>query len=244
MMKSNFTRPGVDASVRLSRMVSPNSTIWSQIFQNYQFCLKEKGSEALIELEDQCNQISDKWQNMDVPYCSFDDLVHIIEWKFSRGKPRPLWKLIRSNNNDAVVKASTAAFKKISDDDDIKGAIDDLIVLRGIGIAAASAILSLYKPDLVVFMDDEVIECLYDGKRVYTMTVFNQINSKCQEFSAVLGSNWNPRKVGLALWTAARLSVSNSNMVDLSKITTDFKTEKGEQISVDEQTSRKRRRKK
>jgi hypothetical protein len=242
MPKSNLTRPGVDASVRLSRMVSPNSTVWSEIFQNYQFCLKEKGSQVLIELEEQCNQISDKWQSMDVPYCSFDDLVYIIKWKFSRGKPRPLWKLIRSNNNDSVINASTAAFKKIDDDDDVKGAIDDLIVLRGIGVAAASAILCLYRPDLVVFMDDEVIECLYDGKRVYTMAVFNQINSKCQEFSVVLGNNWNPRKVGLALWTAARLSVSKSNMVDLTKITTDFKTEIGEQISVEEQTSRKRRR--
>jgi hypothetical protein len=194
-----------------------------------------------MKLDEQCNQISEKWKSMDIPYCTFDDLVLIIEWKFKRGKPRPLWKLIRSNDNDSVINASRSAFKKMNNDD-VKGAIDDLIVLRGIGIAASSAILSLYRPDLVVFMDDEVIECLYDGKREYTMKVFNIINSKCQEYSTVLGNSWNPRKVGLTLWTAARLSISKSNKPDPTIITTDVKTEKGEHVSKEEKKSIKRRR--
>jgi hypothetical protein len=242
MVKSNFTRPGVDAAVRLSKMVTQNSTVWSDILQNYEFCLEEKGSKVLMKLDEQCNQISKKWHAMDTPYCTFDDLVHIIEWKFKRGKPRPLWKLIRSNKNDTVMNASTSAFKKMNDDDVI-GAIDDLLVLRGVGIAASSAILSLYRPDMVVFMDDEVIECLYDGKREYTMKVFNQINSKCQTFSDILGNNWNPRKVGLTLWTAARLSVSKSKTSKRDPTTVDAKAEdKGEHFSKEEQALIKRRR--
>lgn len=217
MPNTNFTRPGVAAAVRLCKMTGQNSTVWESILNEYEFCLEEKGSKALLDLDRKCNEIADNWRTMDNPYCTFDDLTTVVEWKFKKGKPRPLWKLIRSNSTHDVEKASTAAFKAVDTmGNAIQSAIDELTVLRGIGVAAASAILSFYRPDKFTFMDDEVIECLYDGKREYTMKIYHDINNKCHKLSLTLGGDWTPRKIGQALWTAARLSISKSDKADLT----------------------------
>lgn len=221
MPKTSFTRPGVDAAVSLYKTSDQNSSVWECILNEYEFCLKEKGTTILLDLDRKCNAIAEKWHNMENPYCTFDDLTTIIEWKFKKGKPRPLWKLIKSNSNDAVEKASAIAFKKIdTSGGDIQAAINELAILRGVGVATASAILSLYRPDRLVFMDDEVIECLYDGKREYTMKIYHDINNKCLQLSETLGDGWTPRKIGQALWTAARLSASKLKKSDLVNLMT------------------------
>ncbi|KAL7552611.1 hypothetical protein ACHAWF_015858 [Thalassiosira exigua] len=73
---------------------------------------------------------------------------------------------------------------------------------------------------MFAFMDDEVIECLYDGKRGYTLKIYAEVNDRCREIAAALNeagngkggeggdasSRWTPCRVGKALWTAATLS--------------------------------------
>ena len=98
------------------------------------------------------------------------------------------------------------------------------------GPATASAILCLYRPDAFAFMDDEVIECLYDGKRGYTLKIYAAVNDRCGEIAAELneaptgGGNevdgeagsssekkekWTSFRVGKALWTVATMSAAS-----------------------------------
>lgn len=155
------------------------------------------------------------------------ELYQVVEWKFAKGKPRhALWKFLKANTEQTVKSCSRRAFAKVrhpssvntnNDDndededdiddegDDIKSAINELTNLKGVGPATASAILSLYRPDLFAFMDDEIIECLYLSKRGYTLKIYLEVNSKCREIARTLGRGWNGRRVGRALWTAAQL---------------------------------------
>ena len=53
-----------------------------------------------------------------------------MKWKLGRGKFRPrLQQLAESNPPQRVVDASVAAFKKL-DVDDLKGAVEDLCILK------------------------------------------------------------------------------------------------------------------
>jgi hypothetical protein len=195
--------------------------------------LHEKNGIELQSLDEACEKLGTSWRKWDgtrtstptpTPYCTCEELSTVIKWKFSKGKPRPLWKLIHSNSEESVKNASFKSFSVLSDvheddfkrvngselDSKLKEAIEEFSVLKGIGPASATAFLSLYRPDLCIFMDDEVIECLYPGKRAYSVKIYLDINAKCRELAAGLGEGWNTRRVGRALWTAARLSLCES----------------------------------
>jgi Holliday junction resolvasome RuvABC DNA-binding subunit len=87
--------------------------------------------------------------------------------------------------------------------------MDELCNLKGVGPATASAILSVFHPNLFVFMDDELIEALYDGKRGYTFKIYEVVNEKCEEICKKLNQEsekvWNRCEVGKVLWTVAAL---------------------------------------
>ncbi len=157
---------------------------------------------------------------------SCEELFQIMKWKFSKGKSRPLWKYLNSNSEESVQKHSKASFliasqpvdcvnnssNKNNDNDNCSGssgtiseAIKEMCKLSGVGPASSSAILSLFRPDLFVFMDDEVIECLHSGKREYSLKVYLEVNQKCQTIASQLGEGWDVRRVGRALWTAATI---------------------------------------
>jgi hypothetical protein len=170
----------------------------------------------------------------------------IVEWKFLMGKPRnALRPLLQSNSDAAVISASRQAFATLDGipttngmiaaicdidncsssnyNSEIIKAMNHLCELRGVGPATASAILCLYRPDIFVFMADEVIECLYEGKRGYTNKIYMQINDRCRGIASQLniarqkmgnGTTdpvivWTPCIVGEALWTVAILSATN-----------------------------------
>jgi hypothetical protein len=170
----------------------------------------------------------------------------IVEWKFLKGKPRnALRPLLKSNTDASVATASRRAFLAadgipkitVSDDDnrndyakEITAAMNHLCEIRGVGPATASAVLCLYRPDVFAFMDDEVIECLYDGKRGYTLKIYLEVNDRCREIASQLnmarkerkddserssssssssGGGWTPCKVGKALWTVAMMSAND-----------------------------------
>ena len=214
-----YTRPGVEAAVRLSKVVEQNKQLWTSIEARYNDMLvvKKKGKKDLLQLDKECEELGSKWKSTDNgkddmkndngAFMTCEQLYLIMKWKFSKGKSRPLWQYINSNSEASVRKHSNIAFSKICEDEnDVNGAINELCNLKGIGAAGASAILSLFKPEIFVFMDDEVIECLHDGKREYNLKVYTIINDKCKKIAAKLGDEWTPRRVGKALWSAAIIS--------------------------------------
>lgn len=206
-MTKSYTRPGVDAAARLAKITSPK--IWEEISKQYKPMLLKKKGQELVDMDDWCERLAEKLQTAESPSISKTDLVSIIEWKFAKGKPRPYMKHIQSNTDKQVKDYSMLAFVK-SQQGNVDGAFDELTNLNGLGIAGASAILSLHRPDLCAFMDDEVIEALYDGKRGYTKKIYNDMNVKCCEIAETVlgGGDWTPREVGKTLWTAARMSAS------------------------------------
>jgi hypothetical protein len=168
----------------------------------------------------------------------------IIPWKFLKGKPRNALKpLLQSNKDGDVIEASMLAFNfadstvvaaAAADNNNDKNAnntfnhnveeaIQSLCKLSGVGPATASAVLSAYCPQSFAFMDDEVIECLYEAKRGYTLKIYMAVNGRCVDIAKQLneassgGSSssssseeenkkWTPADVAKALWTVATMS--------------------------------------
>lgn len=238
-----MSRAGVEASIRLSSII--DQTTWTDIESQYKDMLsKKKGGTELTELDTFCEELgkklcSSKKENLSL---SVEEFEKTIEWKFLKGKPRhALWKYIKSNSAKEVATCSQNAFHR-AEQNDIKGAVNEFCKLKGIGPASASAYLSRFKPELFCFMDDEVIETLFNGKRGYTISIYLQINSRCQELADSLeGENalWTPARVGRALWTAARISAEG--LPDLTKLLSDIDDSKKRPNKVDNTTEKDER---
>jgi len=234
---TSYSRPGVAAAARLATITDPS--IWERVVKQYKPMLLEKKGEELLVMDDWCETLGTKLQSASSPCITKNDLIQIIQWKFAKGKPRPYMNKIKANTDTEVKECSILAFAA-SQGGDIDGALDEITKLKGVGVAGASAILSLHRPDLVAFMDDEVIEALYSGKRAYTKAIFDAMNERCTEIAESLGKGgWTPRKVGVALWTAARVCASKGEDLKLDKEGSDDDSE------VESSTARttKRRRK-
>ena len=74
-----------------------------------------------------------------------NDLVQVIEWKFKdlKGRKTRILGLISENDDTEIRRISSRIFKS-SKDDSYK--IDSLCLLRGVGSAVASTILTFYNP--------------------------------------------------------------------------------------------------
>lgn len=227
MSKSTYTRPGVAAAARLAALGSKTKvSLWEKIDARYKDMLKEKGGDKLVKLDNFCRDLSARLKEDSSPSISKDELLRLVDWKFAKGKPRwALVNLLKSNRPETVEKCAAAAFSR-SNDGDISGAMKRLCELKGVGPATASALLSLHRDDLFAFMDDEVIECLYDGKRGYTLKIYLDVNKKCTEIAEKLGDDWSPRRVGRTLWTAARASVSGCDLTLSESTTASFEKKK------------------
>ena len=203
----SYTRPGVAAAARLAALKGPSRlSIWEQIEAKYCEAILEKGGDKLVKLDKFCEKLSKKIVSADEPSITKEELLKVVDWKFAKGKPRyALLNRLRSNQN--VEECSKRAFAE-SKGGNIREAVDALCELNGVGPATASAVLSLHRGDIMAFMDDEVIEALYEGKRGYTFKIYNEMNSRCTELAEELGKEWSTRRVGRALWTAARLCAS------------------------------------
>ena len=76
-------------------------------------------------------------------YCKWEELNQLMEWKLSRGKFRPrLMQLVESNKKDAVETISKSAFRLLPD---VKAAVKELTVLKGVGPATASGKYCKYR---------------------------------------------------------------------------------------------------
>jgi hypothetical protein len=218
----SYSRPGVAAAVRLAAIKDP--LVWERIAQQYKPMLVEQKGEDLVAMDNWCEKLSVKLQSVSSSI-SKDELVKIIEWKFAKGRPRPYMKKIKANSDKEVKEWSRAAFLE-AQNGDINSALNEITKLQGVGVAGASAILSLRRPDLVAFMDDEVIEALYSGKRAYTKAIFDIMNDKCTEISEFLGEDWTPRLVGKALWTAAKVSACGAEDLTLVENETEMSSKR------------------
>jgi hypothetical protein len=237
---TKYSRAGVEASVRLVSL-RDDPIVWEHVAGHYKTMMAQKGGKDLVALDDFCETLSTKLQ--DEPSISKEDLIKIIQWKFAKGKPRQYMKYIESNTDDEVKDCSSKAFQE-ADKGDVDAAIIEMTKLKGVGAAGASAILSLHHPDLFCFMDDEVIESLYNGKRAYTKAVYMQVNEECTKLAAALGKKWTTRRVGMALWTAARICASGGHDITLAKTGSDRNTEKSDGKSKSEETRQRRTKRK
>ena len=242
MPKRLWTRPGVAAAFRLSQR--PNEPqVWAQTEAQYRDMLQAKGGDALLSLDDFCEALGKRLQSSKITGgLTKEELLQVVEWKFAKGKARPALRKHLQANSEAQVEQKTREGLEIAsgtEESAEKAAIEVISELRGVGPATASAILSLYCPDRFAFMDDEVIECLYDKKRDYRLSTYLSVNAKCQQLAATLG--WTPRRVGKALWTASRIVATGGE--DLTANMTKAKSKGLEKVEETDSPKRKRRRK-
>lgn len=146
-------------------------------------------------------------------HITLSELADVMRWKLARGKARPLQKLVESNTNALVVKASTEAFKLLETGKWEK-AIVEITSLKGVGVATATAIFAPFD-STIPFMADETMDAAI-SKRDYTMKVYRELRDalltkarELQTFSAVEGANqvWDAEKVGKTLWVKAMMQV-------------------------------------
>ena len=222
-----YTRRGVEAAVQLLSFPpsSSSSSRWDQILHHYEDMLRKKGGQKLVELDRQRTALGTLGDgNEKKLFITKSQLLDIvIPWKFAKGKPRNALKPLLQSNSEMSVEDCSKRALEVADRADnskpenqseqqelIKEAIDELCKLKGIGPASASAVLSIFYPNLFAFMDDEVIEALYDGKRGYTLKIYQDINERCREISTSLnaiehGKSWTVYDIGRALWTVAAM---------------------------------------
>ena len=198
-------RPGVAAAKRLAKC-SDNNT-WESV---------EALLPEVVNHVDGLKKIEKDVRERLLPkdsrktFITKEDLLAVVNWKFSVGKPRhALMKHLKSNTETSVRENSSAAFAKARNAGTktalamTKNALEDLINLKGVGPATASAVLALVRPDLFAYMYDEAIECFLP-KRTYTMSTYLTLNTHCTEIASKLGHGWTTSRVARALWTAAR----------------------------------------
>lgn len=145
-------------------------------------------------------------------YLTKIELSNIMKWKLMRGKFRPLQKLVDSNSEDSVKLCTNKALNILCNDNTKwKESLKELMILRGIGVATASIILSIFSPEYCAFMSDELINLFYNGKNPYTVTVYKDIQSKLLEKINSINLNsdivWNPEMFEKALWTYETLII-------------------------------------
>lgn len=147
------------------------------------------------------------------PYLTVEELSMIMKWKLTRGKFRPLQKLVESNQNTNVINISTKAFKYLLEDNNWEKAVNTIIELKGIGVATASAVFAPLKPTMIPFMADEVIEATCNCKRDYTLKIYRLMRDACIAKATKLleegrdGTLWTAENVGKALWVKAMITI-------------------------------------
>ncbi|KAF2941103.1 uncharacterized protein [Oryza sativa Japonica Group] len=156
------------------------------------------------------------------PFLAKPELVRLLQWKLSRGKWRdsfswqinhyPSWPRLMDfvkGLEDAVVEsASCKAFAALPD---LRKAITELTVLKGVGPATASAVLAAYAPDVAPFMSDEAMVAALGNAKEYTLKQYLAFAEKLQTKSKELSSGeevFTTSDVERALWSSAVASKS------------------------------------
>uniref|UniRef100_A0A0E0D618 HhH-GPD domain-containing protein n=1 Tax=Oryza meridionalis TaxID=40149 RepID=A0A0E0D618_9ORYZ len=143
------------------------------------------------------------------PSLAKPELVRLLQWKLSRGKWRPrLMDFVKGLDDAVVESASRKAFAALPD---LRKAIPELTVLKGVGPATASAVLAAYAPDVAPFMSDEAMVAALGNAKEYTLKQYLTFAEKLQTKSKELSSGdevFTPSDVERALWSSAVASKS------------------------------------
>mmetsp|Transcript_16236 Transcript_16236/g.32920 ORF Transcript_16236/g.32920 Transcript_16236/m.32920 type:complete len:220 (-) Transcript_16236:422-1081(-) len=154
---------------------------------DYQLLLQRRGGSELVELDQFVfGTLPELIRSRSPPHLRREELGTVMRWKLKRGRFRPrLQALVESNAEDAVKLASTAAFQALTRGDGGKpvplqaaeAAVKELVVLRGVGPATASAVLTAYDPESIVFMSDEALASVPSlrGKKDYSLRSFSKL---------------------------------------------------------------------
>ena len=134
------------------------------------------------------------------------DLSVIVRWKMKRNKFRPrLQALADENTAKAVEDAAALADDALGDAsvpslDAVGAALDALSVLRGIGPATATAVVTLCCASVPFFSEEAAAAVLaaYDYKKTDALRLTSALRAK----AANLGDGWTARDVERALWSA------------------------------------------
>lgn len=128
------------------------------------------------------------------------ELKKIMLWKITRGKFRPLMKLIESNTDEQVRETSSLSFTALRNGE-YEASMQILTSLRGVGIATASAILSLLEPNEFPFMSDEaLLSVLPSSKKDYSLKSYSLMKAALKSKAEALGGSFTSEDIGRALW--------------------------------------------
>ena len=187
--------------------------IWKDVLTKYDDAIR-----ALADYKKKLDLVSldkfyrDEYINIvmsrDPPVLHLNELSNVMKWKLSRGKMRPLQKLVDSNCDEEVRAITKSAIQSLKDGDWEQGILT-LTSLKGIGPATASAILAPLFPDIVPFMADEVLFITCDGKREYTMKAYHTMRSSLLNKSIELSGSSSLEDIGRCIWIIYTLSTLN-----------------------------------
>jgi hypothetical protein len=114
-------------------------------------------------------------------YLTLKELSNIMRYKLMLGKMRPLQKKVDGNDPNTVIKITKEAFELLQAGNLIEGLKKLIDNLDGIGIATASYIGALIRPDICPIMYDEVIMELTGPKIKYDLKTYIKIQEKIME---------------------------------------------------------------
>ncbi|KAK8937469.1 hypothetical protein KSP39_PZI012047 [Platanthera zijinensis] len=158
-----------------------NLSSWKSSLASYDSCLESLQKPDLISLDAFYRKEIPLLirQREPQPFIARPELHRLVRWKLSRGKWRPrLLDFASSLPETLVESASKKAFASLPD---LRKAVSELTVLKGIGPATASAILAAYAPNVAPFMSDEAMVATLGSAKEYTLKQYLYFAEKLQE---------------------------------------------------------------
>ena len=133
------------------------------------------------------------------------DVVATVDWKLRRGTWRPsLAAYARALDEEEVRQAAAAAGVAWGSGEGgcLRGALESLCTLKGVGPATATALVSLADRSVPFLSDEAAVAAL--GVREYTLPAALGLTEALRDKAAALGPAWTARGVERALWAASR----------------------------------------
>lgn len=158
------------------------------------------------------NELPDLVKQRSPPHVLHSELAQVTKWKLTRGKFRPLQKMVEGNAASAVTSATTKSLQALNSGH-WEDAFEALTQLRGVGVATASALLAVLAPHDCPFMADEVLEGTIDS-RDYTLRHYTLMRTALLKKAKELPEGWTAERVGRAMWTCAILSSFSADAED------------------------------
>jgi len=183
--------------------LSPDVGDWHAAFASYSDVIAQQGVARLPALDAwYTDELPRAIASRTLPHITYDELVHLTEWKMARGVWRaPNLSLVKSNAPAVVEDLTTVAFAKIPHPTALVAALAEL---KGVGPATASAAVAAFAPQFYPFFDEIVatqVPAL--GAVAWTLGYYGRYARQLRERAILLGAAWTPMMVERALWSNA-----------------------------------------